>query len=259
MKDAYIVTFHAGTGGTFLSTLLYSWLSDTDLSSKPFREDVYASSHHLEDIVESNHSQIMVPGINYLGVPTMIHSSQTQALSFVEPVDKNKPFVVRQHFPIDLDIVNNKYTDYLNFNIYFTTGDIEVVCANIFLKNIVNTYNPGDKHNNWSSMSIGHSDPRNLTIKEREFYIKRLARHFYNTQETGHHTNFMSFCLAHQTINISFAQLMTQPEKVLNILEKGLDIPPPNHVHLLYQNYLNANLLMFNEFCPWIDYFTQNT
>jgi hypothetical protein len=259
MKDVYVVTFHAGTGGTFLSTLLYSWLSDTDLSSKPFREDVYASSHHLEDIVESNHSQIMVPGVNYRGKPCMIHSSQTQALLFVDPIDKNKPFVIRQHFPIDLDIINDKYPDYLNFNIYFTPDDIEVVCANMFLKNIVNTYDPDLKQNNWSYISIGHSDPRNLTIKEREFYIKRLARHLHNTQETGHHANFIKPCTLNQTINISFAQLMTQPEKVLNILEKGLDIPPPDHVHLLYQNYLNANLLMLNKFCPWIDYFTQNT
>jgi hypothetical protein len=248
MKNAYIVTFHAGTGGTFLSSLIYSWLADIDLTNKKFTADAYASAHHLEDIVESNHSQVLIPKGNY-----MIHSSETQALAFVKPINKFLPFVVRQHYLVNTTIVEQQYPDYQQFHIYFSPDDIDLLAANIFLKNILKNYNPTNIHNRYRFNGL---DPRKFTFEQQKKQIKLLAKHFHNNYSQL--KSFMEPCLIDKTINIPFAQMMKQPATTISTLKKALGLNMPVHIPFLYQQYIDANKAMIEKKCPWVNFFLQN-
>jgi hypothetical protein len=216
-------------------------------------EDAHASSHHLEDIVESNHSQVMVPGVNYLGISTMIHSSETQALAVVKPINKSLPFVVRQHFLVDTTIAEQYYSDYQQFHIYFSPNDIDLIAANIFLKNTLKTYNPTNIHNRHRFNGL---DPRKFTFEQQKEQIKLLAKHFHN--DYSQLKSFMEPCLIDKTINIPFAQMMRQPATTITTLKEALGPNMPAHIPLLYQQYIDANKAMIEKKCPWVDFFAQN-
>lgn len=235
MKDFYIVTHQTGAGGAFLNALIYSWLTNIDISSTEF--DDYGSAHviGLEGLPVTNHqNQSCCP-------VTGKHSSMDASWKWLKAVDTSIPLCVRSHILID-ETINDFYPNYQHFHIFTTPEDYEIMSFNYALK-VSFGFDP--------DTSIAMLSEENLQLKMEYYYQKFVDSYHDHTDDIKHwfepydHPN---------TVNILYKDMMTNPNKVHQQLEEILG-PMPTFIKTYHNNYINKNIELVQTHAPWITYY----
>lgn len=228
MKDLYIVTHQTGTGGAFLNTLIYSWITNEDLSK--FEFDEYGSAHgDLESITFSNH-------MNGSRHPvTGEHSSMIPFWPWIKAKEHNKPLCVRSHCLVD-DTIHNYYSNYHHFHILTTPADYEIMAFNTLIK----------------QRQLDLQDEKEAKRQISEIVNIRLDG-FANHAEKDKH--WVEPYDQPNTTNILFNDIMKNPSKVYSQLVEVLG-SMPDHIPVYHSRYILKNKQTTEKYAPWITYYT---
>lgn len=234
MRDAYIVTFAAGSAGTFIASLVYVWLDDRKI---PLLYSQYGDAHG---------SEIYTENWNKLGKEVY---QATQVFTKVGPLNTNKPFVVRQHFTFNASYAKEKYPSYLNIKVTIHPRDKELLGAFKFFKIILRDYNLKNSIY-WDDLKEEDIDPNELSGDKLKYYCDKVALRIFNS-EFNCTPNKEDQNVFHR-VTISFHDIIYNKNKILDILSERLEKPINPIVVQTYDNYLNANRNLIRYKCPWI-------
>lgn len=230
MKDFYIVTHQVGAGGAFLNTLIYSWLTNEDVSD--FEFDEYGSAHgDIEGVAFGNHQNGSVDPV------TRKHSSLIPCWSWLKAIDKTKPLCVRSHCLVD-DTINDYYPNYQHFHILTTPDDYEILAFNTYIKQ--------NRFEVWSD-----KDAKQHISEIVDLWIDGYNRH------DPEHDHWYEPYDNPNTINILFKDMMTNPSKVHTQIADVLG-PMPNYIVHYHSNYISKNKQVVKKYAPWITYYEIN-
>lgn len=244
MRDLYIVTYAGRTCGCFLAVLITYWLKNCTHSIE-FNQ--YADAHGAEEIFVNNWK------ITSSDNP---HNYE-QILDAIEPLHKDSPFVVRQHFPLDHQSTLKKYNNFLNFVIEYDIDDFMILTGFDFTKRIIKHYDMNYKDpmtEDW----LQHKETINLNPHEiNDQQRKKYSIYFaYKTVDikTNHYFSTGYKKESKNTVRVKFHDLLFQKDKFLKQISNAIEYPITDPVIQLYDSYVDANKKLITTQYPWIEW-----
>jgi hypothetical protein len=236
-NDCYLVTYAGGTCGAFISALLYLWLND---DPQVLEFPYLGCSHDHDKLLELNWAN------------RDYSSFSEQAYVNNRPLDSSKPFIVRQHYHVDEELLNKLYPRNLHFYISFTAHEKMIIAAFLYFKQFVIEFN--SNHNAmsnetklWFNQFGKIFDPNALSMKQRRLLIESIIDHRFSTQ--WNHTQ------PENAVILKLSNILRHPEAIMWQISKAIDKPIPDNVRQTYNNYLEVNKRLIRTETPWIDYF----
>lgn len=239
MRDAYVVSYPNGACGTFISSLIYSWLTNKSL---PLVFSQYGDAHENEIYRE-----------NWNRIDSEVYTTH-QILSIVNPKNNFLPFVLRQHWEFDRNIALEKFPNYINIRITIRQADNELLSAFKFFKILLKNYNNLNS-SQWNYLSKNNGlDPNELTEEQLRYYLSIIEKEHYNNDPYWDQNNYNSELFLNNEFMIKFNDIIFNKDKVLNYLSNILEKPITPVIEQSYKNYINANKNLINLKCPWINF-----
>ena len=245
LKDLYLVSGPGGACSAFVAALTYHWLADIQSVMK---FEWYASAH-------GDHETAWVRNWNN------IDWSAEQIFNMRTPVNSELPFVGRQHFPPDSELLMTQFPSHLSINTTFNECDIEVLGAFLFFKQEVWRFDV-DKNdacyepNVWNryNLPIGKSSPHELTPDETRRCVEAIITHRVNILHDRPRFTASNELLPDNVL-LEMSDILRNKDKFLTTISNAIERPITDYVVKSYDAYIDVNKKLIETKCPWIDYF----
>lgn len=237
LKSAYFVCFSGCTSGSFISSLIFTWLDD------------YKHKIAFSQFGDTHDSEIFKDNWHDCGTEAMEHVNFKQPIAYIRKLYEQKPFVLRQHNRLNHNIAKQYIGDnYLNIDISFNPEtDYQILGAFTWFKHVLRDY-ALNSPNYWNGLKEKDVDPYTLKGDELKYYINKLIelkgfKNYVPWTKPEEHEN---------TINLRFSEILFSKDRVLERLSNAIERPIIPHITQIYDNYLFINRTLVRHHCPWI-------
>lgn len=246
----YLVSYQAGTSGTFIAGLLWNWITN---DHKQFDFSNYGNSHNNTDYED-----------NWSTIPESYNLWDTIYKYKIEPVDKSKPVILTSHVPPIYDQLEKMYDDVNIINVTYTDDDKGCIAANWFYKVIVaQIVNPDTKEKYDYSMWLWEylrteagidKHISELTLDEAKRCITIWVNHkdSLRVPEQNIIDGVYFAPLRKGDTIIPYYDLLTKRDKVLSQLSEVVKRPITDWVTNTYDDYIQTQKKLFDEKAPWL-------
>lgn len=246
----YIVSYQAGTSGTFIAGLLWNWILN---DSKQFDFSNFGNSHSNVDFK-----------FNWSTIPEPYNHWDTLYKHKIDPIDKSKPLILTTHLPPRYEQLEEMYRDAKIINITYTDADKGCIAANWFYKVILaQIVNADTKEKYDYSMWLWQylknetgldKHITELTVEEAKRCITVWVNHkdsLLVPEQNIIDGVYFAPLRTGDTI-IPYYDILTKKDKVLDQLSKTINLEITDWVSDTYDNYIQVQRKLFDEKAPWL-------
>lgn len=233
--EAYAISYIPGTAGSFLCMLVAEFsniLEKSDFSKNGNAHVTRVGSNQVND--DDFDTQLLAPG--------QLFSRFLETI----PKDTSQPIILAEHYPIDAELFFKKYPK--GKILYIQIDPIQdrlLIETNFYFKVQVDSYHEIPFwHQLWEQESPiyfnGAKDPFDPNITDEMIVSLIQHRVEKNKDTTMYPFRVTDVVDIPNVLTCSFNDILTDRNKILNIISKLTNRPIPNTAYEIYDKYLEA-------------------
>ena len=245
--EAYMVNFHGGSFGSFITVLILLFL-DIVKEDKDIKFSTYGNAHNLARQRLANHNRTDTTEMRY-----------HQVYDTVEPIDPLSPLVMSSHkFPVWDDLFYY-YPKCKNVIVTHNYSDLPRLSGNLFFKTLVDEYYNEENLNGktiWEEFKIRRSDVelfKNSNIETpldlSQSDIKMLLSRFISPNNNFRGENIID---RPNVFYLPMSDIIHNKNKTLKMLEQITNCKVTPLIIETYNKFLLAQENLVKTKMPWV-------
>ena len=245
--EAYLVNYHGGSFGSFITGLILLLLDDIP-NKDQIEFSAYGNAHSL-----AGHRLL---NYNRNDTDMMVH----QMYDMVEPIDPGKPLVMASHqFPIWEDLFYY-YPKCKNIIITLTRDNFPRLAGNIFFKTMVDAYYDEDRLDGkqiWEKFKLKRESTnffKNNNIDTPEDLTISQIKHLLSTRYLSTDNNYYNVNIIDRpnVFYLTMSDIIHNKNKTLKMLEQITNRKVTPFIIETYNKFLSAQENLVKTKMPWV-------